>query len=257
MSDKEHNIHDFDVALICEYFSSMDRQGPGSKEATIKALSFIDNLNEKSKIVDLGCGTGNQTIVLAQNTPGSITGIDLFPGFIDKLNENVQKSNLQNRVKGIVGSMDRLDFQLNELDLIWSEGAIYNIGFEKGMNYWTKFLKKGGFVAVTEASWFTEEPPAEIFNFWNDAYPEIDTIPNKIAQMQKAGYVVMASFILPEICWTNNFFKPAITVQEKFLNKYKGNKSAEEFIKYEKHHALLYNKYKDYYGYVFYIGKKI
>ncbi|MCE5214576.1 MAG: class I SAM-dependent methyltransferase, partial [Methanobacterium sp.] len=133
MSDEEHNIHDFDIALICEYFSSMDRQGPGGKEATIKALSFIDNLHEKSNIVDLGCGTGGQTIVLAQNTPGNITAIDLFPGFIDKLNVNAQKLNLQSRVKGVVGSMDKLDFQSNELDLIWSEGAIYNIGFEKGM----------------------------------------------------------------------------------------------------------------------------
>jgi ubiquinone/menaquinone biosynthesis C-methylase UbiE len=153
MSDEEHNIHDFDIVLIREYFSSMDRQGPGSQEATIKALSFIDNIHEKSNIVDLGCGTGGQTIVLAQNTPGNITAIDLFPGYIDKLNDNAQKLNLQSRVKGVIGSMDKLDFQLNELDLIWSEGAIYNIGFEKGMNYWNKFLKKGGYVAITEASW--------------------------------------------------------------------------------------------------------
>jgi len=257
MSGKEHNIHDFDVALICEYFSSMDRQGPGSPGATLKALSFIDNMHEESSIADLGCGTGAQTMVLAQNTPGNITAIDLFPGFIDKLNDNVQKLNLQSRVKGVVGSMDKLDFQLNELDLIWCEGAIYNIGFEKGMNYWNKFLKKGGYVAVTEASWFTEKRPKEIFDFWNEAYPGIDTIPNKITQMQKAGYVVTASFILPETCWIDNFFVPEITAQKIFLNKYKGNKSAEEFVKYEKRGAELYNKYKEYYGYVFYIGKKV
>ena len=155
MSDKEQNIHDFDLALICDFFSSMDRQGPGSQEATLSALGFIDNLNANSKIVDLGCGTGCQTIVLAQNTPGNITAMDLFPGFIDKLNDHVKELNLQSRVKGVIGSMDKLDFQLNELDLIWSEGAIYNIGFEKGMNYWNRFLKKGGYVAVTEASWFT------------------------------------------------------------------------------------------------------
>jgi SAM-dependent methyltransferase len=257
MSNVEHNIHDFDIALICEYFSSMDRQGPGSQESTLKALSFIDNIHEKSKIIDLGCGTGSQTIVLAQNTTCNITAIDLFPGFIEKLNDNAQKLNLQNRIKGIIGSMDKLDFKLNELDLIWSEAAIYNIGFEKGMNYWYKFLKKGGYVAVTEASWLTEKRPKEIFDFWYEAYPEIDTIPIKIAQMQKAGYVIVASFILPEVCWTENFFKPGITAQKEFLDKYKGNKSAEEFIKYEKHHAILYDTYKDYYGYVFYIGKKI
>jgi len=109
MSDKEHNIHDFDIALICEYFSSMDRQGPGSQEATLRALSFISNMYEGSSIADLGCGTGGQTIVLAQNTPGKITAIDLFPGFIDKLKDNAQKLNLQSRVKGVIGSMDKLD----------------------------------------------------------------------------------------------------------------------------------------------------
>jgi ubiquinone/menaquinone biosynthesis C-methylase UbiE len=257
MCDKEHTIHDFDFALIREYFSGMDRQGPGSKEATIKALSFIDTLHEKSIIVDLGCGTGCQTIVLAQNTKGNITGIDLCPAYIDKLNKNTQKLNLQSRVRGLIGSMDKLDFQLDVLDLIWCEGAIYNIGFENGMKYLNRFLKKGGYIAVTEATWFTEERPKEIFDFWNDAYPEIDTLPNKIAQMQKAGYVVMATFILPEVCWTDNFFEPEITAQKTFLDKHKGNKSAEEFVKYEKRHALLYDKYKDYYGYVFYIGKKL
>ena len=256
MDGKEDNIHDFDISLICEYFSSMDRQGPGSNEATIKALGFIDNLGKNSNIIDLGCGTGGQTIVLAQNTPGNITGIDIFPQFIDIFNKNAQNLNLQSRVKGVVGSMDNLEYQINELDLIWSEGSIYNIGFEKGLKYWNQFLKRGGYIAVSEASWFTEERPAEIFDFWNDAYPGIDTIPNKIAQLQKAGYVPVASFILPDICWTDNFFGRAISAQKIFLDKYKGNKSAEDFIAYERRGAKLYDQYKEYYGYVFYIGKK-
>lgn len=62
--------------------------------------------------------------------------------------------------------MDNLPFQDEELDLIWSEGAIYNIGFERGMYEWNRFLKKNGFIAVTEASWFTPERPAEIEDFW-------------------------------------------------------------------------------------------
>lgn len=256
MSDKKITIYDFDIALIREYYSGMDRQGPGSREATVKALGFIDGLNERSTIVDLGCGTGGQTMVLAQNTRGNITGIDAFPGYIDKLNDTAQASNLQHRVKGIVGSMDKLDFQPNELDLVWCEGAIYNIGFEKGMNYWNRFLKKGGHVAVTEATWFTDDRPHEIFDFWNSAYPEIDTIPNQISRMQKAGYVVTASFILPETCWIDNFIVPGKAAQKIFLEKHAGDKSAEAFIDYEKYGAELYDTYKEYYGYVFYIGKK-
>jgi len=195
--------------------------------------------------------------VLARHAPGQITGIDLFPTFIDLFNLNAGKLNLQDRVKGIVGSMDNLPFQNEELDLIWSEGAIYNIGFERGLNEWRKFLKTGGCIAVSEASWFTEERPSEIDEFWKDAYPEIDTIPNKVAQMQKAGYISVATFILPENCWTEHFYTPQIMAQEAFLKKYEGNKTAEEFIAGERHEALLYYRYKEYYGYVFYIGKKI
>ncbi len=257
MSDENKSIHDFDFGLICEYFSGMERQGPGSQEQTIKALSFIDNLTNESLIADIGCGTGGQTMVLAQHAPGHITGIDLFPLFIELFNHNAAKLNLQSRINGVVGSMDNLSFLEEELDLIWSEGAIYNIGFERGLNEWRKFLKTGGYIAVTEASWFTDERPAEIDDFWQNAYPEIDTIPNKVARMQKAGYIPVATFILPENCWIENFYVHQVKAQELFLKKYAGNMTAEAFIASEQHEAQLYYKYKAYYGYVFYIGKKI
>jgi ubiquinone/menaquinone biosynthesis C-methylase UbiE len=257
MSDKSKSIHDFDVNLIGEYFSSLERQGLGIPKITIKALSFIDNLTNESKIADIGCGTGGQTMVLANHTSGHITGIDLFPDFIDLFNANSRKLNFQDRVKGIVGSMDKLSFQNEELDLIWSEGAIYNIGFERGLQEWRKFLKTGGYIAVSEASWFTEERPAEIYNFWMDAYPEIDTIPNKVMQMQKAGYIPTSTFIFPENCWTEHYYAPQVSAHKNFLKKHSGNKFAKEFIANQRREAELYYKYKEYYGYVFYIGEKI
>ena len=257
MSNENKSIHEFDFNLICEYFSSIERQGPGSPEVTIKALSFIDNLTVNSRIADIGCGTGGQTMVLAQNSKGNITGVDLFQKFVDIFNSNATKLDLQGRVKAIVGSMDNLPFRDKKFDLIWSEGAIYNIGFERGLAEWNRFLKKGGYIAVTEASWFTQERPAEIEKFWVDAYPEIDTIPNKVAIMQKAGYVPVATFILPENCWTDHFYVPQVTAQEQFLKKYAGNKTAEDLVANERHEAQLYAKFKEFYGYVFYIGKKI
>jgi ubiquinone/menaquinone biosynthesis C-methylase UbiE len=256
MSEENKSIHEFDFDLICEYFSNMERQGPGSPEVTIKALSFIDNLNAGSCIADIGCGTGGQTMVLANHTSGHITGIDLFPSFIELFNLKAGELDLQERVCGIVGSMENLPFRSEELDLIWSEGAIYNIGFERGLNEWRKFLKTGGFIAVSEASWFTDERPEEIDKFWKDAYPEIDTVSTKVKQMQNAGYVPIAAFVLPENCWTEHFYAPQIPVQKAFLEKYKGNKNAEELIVNQRHEALLYDKYKEYYGYVFYIGRK-
>lgn len=201
-------IHEFDFSLICEYFSNVERQGPGSPQATIKALGFIDNLTPQSRIADIGCGTGGQTMTLAQNVSGQITGLDLFPEFINKFNRNAHTLGFSNRVKGIVGSMNSLPFEKEYFDLIWSEGAIYNI-------------------------------------------------PNKVAQMQNAGYVPVATFILPENCWTEYYFAPCCKTQEAFLKKHAGSKTVEEFISGQRHEIELYHKYKEFYGYVFYIGKKI
>lgn len=131
-----------------EYFSTVERQGPGSPEITLKALSFIDNLTDESRIADIGCGTGGQTMILAGHAPGQIVAIDIFPEFIRIFNRNAERLNLQDRVKGIIGSMDELPFQKEELDLIWSEGAIYNIGFQRGLNEWREFLKTGGDAVV-------------------------------------------------------------------------------------------------------------
>ena len=257
MENEFKTIHELDLSMIYEYFSNTERQGPGSPEITLKALSFIDGLTEKSKVADVGCGTGGQTMVLAQKIPCEITGIDLWPDFINQFNQNAQNKNLHERVKGIVGNMENLPFQEEELDLIWSEGAIYNIGFERGLNEWRKFLKQGGYIAVTENTWFTEERPAEIQKFWDAAYPEIDTIPNKVAQMQRAGYLPIATFVVPETCWTDYYYAQVPQMEESFLKKYNGNESAEELIRSERYEVELYNKYKAYYGYVFYIGKKI
>ena len=235
MDNENKSIYEFDFNLICEYYSNLERQGPGSPEVTTKALSFIDNLTEQSRIADIGCGTGGQTMVFAQHTEGVITGIDLFPMFIDLLNTNATKANFQDRVRGIVRNMEDLPFQNEELDLIWSEGAIYNIGFERGLNEWRKFLKVGGYIAVSEVSWFTDQQPQEIIDFWQSGYPEIDTIPSKVAQMQKAGYIPVATFILPDSCWTEHFYAPQVEAQKVFLKKYAGNKAAENFVAFERY----------------------
>lgn len=253
----ENNVeHKFAFNLINEFFTDLERQGPGSSEETIRALSFIPELSNKTKIADLGCGTGAQTMVLAENTKAAITAVDLYPGSIDKLNATAGKLGLQNRVKGITGSMNDLPFQSKEFDVIWSEGAVANIGFEKGLNYWKRFLKNEGYIAVTYESWFTEERPAEIEKWWRDAVPEIGTIAYNISVMQKAGYVPVAAFALPDSCWTDNYFQPQKQRQLEFIKKHPGNKVVEDLVTFLRREADLFSKYKQYYGYVFYIGKK-
>ena len=253
MENKQPSILD----LIVETHAGLERQGPCSPEMTVKALSFLDNHDKFSRVADLACGTGGQTMVLAQNITGNIIGVDLCPDFINIFNDNAKKLNLHERVKGIVGSMENLSFQKEEFDLIWSEGAIDSIGFEKGINHWYGFLKKNGYVAVTCPSWFTDERPTEIEKFWVDAVHGLGTIGCNISIMQKTGYSLVAAFTLPEKCWTDNYFIPREAAEKVLWEKYSGNKTVEAYIKNDKYEVELYSKYKQYYGYVFYIGKKI
>jgi SAM-dependent methyltransferase len=257
MSNENTSIHDYDLTLITEYFSMLERQGPGSPATTLKALRFIDPPKDNFRVLDIGCGNGSHTMVLADNTRAQITGLDLFPLFINQFNEKVQTKGLGERVKGITGDMQDLPFEKASFDLIWSEGAIYNIGFERGLKEWREFLKPGGFIAISEATWFTPERPEEIYTFWKDAYPGIDTISSKMSQVEKAGYKPLASFVLPDECWTTNFYDLQEEIRETFLDIYSDNPAAKAFVENEKHEAELYRKYKDYYGYTFFIARKI
>ena len=242
--------------VLIETHAGLERQGPGSPEMTLHALSFINNLNGISKVADFGCGTGGQTMLLAQNIAGTIIGVDQLPGFIEALNEQARKLNLHDRVSGIVGSMESLSFQREEFDLIWSEGAIDSIGFEAGLTHWNQFLKKDGYIAVSCPSWLAEEHPVEVEKFWADAGSTLDAVGHNIEVMQKSGYSFIAAFMLPEKCWTENYFSPRGAAEKSILQKFLGNKTVEDYVESSKYEVELYSKFNKHYGYVFYIGKK-
>ena len=250
------SIHEFDFSLICEYFSSISRQGPGSDESTQRALSMIHDLGADSVIADLGCGCGSQTIQLALHTQAKVKALDLFPLFLDRLKERCREAGVSDRVEAIEGDMCNLPFEKASLDVIWSEGAIYNIGFKRGITEWREYLKPDGWLAVSEASWLTDSRPSEIEDFWNEAYPEIDTIANKVQQLHDAGYRDIRTFVLPTECWTDNFYQPQKEAQRLFLERYPDNKTAAELVANQRHEAELYSRYSDYYGYVFYVARR-
>lgn len=247
-----------DFELLSEYYSMLERQGPGSPETTLKALSFVEAHDSIVRIADIGCGTGAHTLLLAEHLPGSqVTALDFLPAFIDQLNANAAQAGLQDRVKGITGNMEALPFEPDSLDLIWSEGAIYNIGFERGIREWRPLLRAGGYLAVSEITWLTQERPTALQDYWAAAYPEINTASVKIAQMEAAGYTPRAAFVLPENCWTDHYYSPQVAVREAFLKKHPGNPAAKAFIENDRAEADLYERFKPYYGYVFYIGQKV
>ena len=246
-----------ELELIIDLHKNSERQGPGSEEETLKALDFMDLPRDRElKITDIGCGSGGQTITLAKNLNGQITAVDLFPEFLDELNEKSQKKGLTEKIIRLEKSMDDLPFNDKEFDIVWSEGAIYNIGFESGIKKWKNYLKVGGYLAVSEITWITNSRPKEIEEFWTQEYPEIDTASNKIKILENNGYTLVGYFYLTQNSWIENYNKPMEARFETFLKRNNNSELARKVVKENKVEIELYQKYKDYYSYGFYIAKK-
>ncbi|MEC4803891.1 MAG: methyltransferase domain-containing protein [Jaaginema sp. PMC 1079.18] len=246
-----------EIELIIDLHLDNERQGPGSPQETKRALDLIRiDRSKLEKIADIGCGTGGQTLTLAQNTQAEIIAIDLFSEFLTKLENRVQKLGLTHRIKTQTASMENLPFQPEEFDIIWSEGAIYNIGFESGIKNWRKFLKPGGYLAVSEISWLTNSRPKTIEDYWLSQYPQIDTVSHKIKVLESQGYVPKAHFILPPSCWLENYYIPLQQRFEAFLVKHQNSELAQNIVENEKNEIEIYQQFQDYYSYGFYIAQK-
>lgn len=246
-----------EFALLIDLYKDGDRQGPGSDAATRKALALVGYPRDASlRVADIGCGTGGQTLVLAEHPGMRITAVDLFPEFLEILEERARSKGVADRITTRVQSMDALDFSDGELDLIWSEGAIYNMGFEEGIRAWKPFLKPGGFLAVSEISWITGARPEAIEAYWKSEYPQIDTVSGIIALLEKNGYLPWGHFILPRDCWNETYYDPLKSRFRAFLQRHGNSHQARQIVEREKKEIALYEKYGAYYSYGFYIARK-
>lgn len=246
-----------ELELIIDLHKNSERQGPGSENDTLKALEIL-NLpsDQKLKVADIGCGSGGQTISLAKNLNVQITAVDLFPEFLNELNQKSQNLGLTDKILTLEKSMDDLPFTEGEFDLIWSEGAIYNIGFENGLKKWKDYLKVGGYLAVSEITWITQTRPKEIEEFWKSEYPEINVASNKIKQLENNGYSLVGYFYLSQYSWIETYYKPMQARFENFLKRHNNSELARKVVEDNQAEIDLYQKFKDYYSYGFYIARK-
>jgi ubiquinone/menaquinone biosynthesis C-methylase UbiE len=242
-----------ELKIITDFYSDLEKLGPGDIEQSKKALSYIKFTTSSPQIVDIGCGTGSQTIFLAKETNSQIIAVDFLQPFLDELEKKAKSYNVD--IKTVCASMDKLPFSEESFDLIWSEGAIYNMGFNNGIKYIHKYLKPNGYLAITEISWLTEDRPNEIEDHWEKEYSEIDNIENKLKQLENNGYKILSHFTLPNNCW-ESYYEPIKNKIKAFLQKWGNSKEAIDFVNGEIKEIELYEKYNQYYGYVFYIAQK-
>ncbi|ABW29897.1 class I SAM-dependent methyltransferase [Acaryochloris marina] len=246
------------LELLIDLHQHNDRQGPGGALETELAITLAAlDRSRPLKIADLGCGTGASTLCLANKLNADIIAVDFLPEFIEILRRNAETCNLSQSIHPQVESIDNLTFAPNELDVIWSEGAIYNIGFEQGINDWRPFLKPQGVLAVSEITWLTDHRPNEIQSYWDAQYPEIDTASAKIKLLEKAGYVPLGYFVLPEHCWLDNYYHPLQSRFDKFLSHHAHSDDAQALVEAEKQEIEVFKQFKAYFSYGFYIARKL
>ena len=241
--------------IFFEIHKDLPREGSGRDEYTQKAFEMIPKIIQPN-ILDIGCGPGLQTIKLAKLSNGKITAIDIHQPYLDQLEKHTKEEKLSDRINILNKSMINMDFSEEEFDIIWAEGSIFIIGFEKGIIEWKKFIKQGGFLAIHEMTWLRDNPPKEISDFWQRVYPQISTIDNNLEIIRKCGYKFLGHFPLPEDAWWEFYYNPLEKRLKMLEKKYKNNPETLGMIRGEYEEIDLFRKYNKWYGSVFYIMQK-
>jgi len=239
--------------FMYELFSDMPRQGPGSNKCTRKAYKLLPNLSPQPNILDVGCGSGMQTLELARISEGQITALDNYQPYLDDLKRRAEYAGFNNRIRTVNGSMFELPFVKGFFELIWSEGAIFIIGFERGVREWKQLIKRGGYLVVSELTWIKTDIPEEIRTYLEGEYPGIKTIAENIEIIGQEDYDLVGSFTLPESGWWDDFYKPLQKRINLLRHKYAENPEALAVLDASKEEIDMYRKYSLCYGYVFYM----
>ncbi|MFA4825206.1 MAG: class I SAM-dependent methyltransferase [Methanoregula sp.] len=234
-------------------FESLPRQGPGCSGATRKAFSYLPPLPPGARVLDIGCGSGTQTRDLAALTSSSITAVDNHQPFLDAVSKKAKEDGTAGRIKTVCASMDSLPFDPGQFDLIWSEGAIFIVGFEKGLNLWKPLLKKGGYMVVSDANWFEPNPPEELMKWWeSEGYVPVPEEEMK-ERIKRAGLRLVATYRLPESGWWENYHVPMLARIAEFRKTHGLDPGNAALLDALEHEADMYRKYKRYYGYTFFV----
>jgi ubiquinone/menaquinone biosynthesis C-methylase UbiE len=239
--------------LFFELFSGLPRQGPGDDRSTLRALALVPGVRQETRVLDLGCGTGSQTIALARNSAARVVAIDSHPPFVAELTRRAKVLGLEDRIDGRVSDMTELDFPDASFELLWCEGAIYVIGFERGLREWRRLLVPGGHMAITEVCWTKPDPPTELKAFWAEQYPAIREVPALVAAISECGYDTVGHFPLPRTSWWEEYYGPLQRNIEEFRDRHRGEAEAKELADEAQREIDIWRAYSEFYGYEFFV----
>ena len=206
----------------------------GLSKYTRKAFHMLPKL-DRPYIIDVGCGSGVPTMELARLSNGEVVGLDINRDLLDILARKIEKEGLSDRVKTVKCSIFNMNFPDESFDIIWSEGSIFIIGFEKGLKQWRRFLKPNGFLVV---------------------HDEIGNIAEKLEQVSSCGYELFEYFILDEDIWWIEYYAPLEKRINEIRAKHTDDPKALVALDNDQREIDMVKKNPSLYKSVFFIMKK-
>ncbi|NES99391.1 MAG: methyltransferase domain-containing protein [Sphaerospermopsis sp. SIO1G1] len=240
------------INALINLHCGLNRQGPGDDEFSRFILSQLPVLPPKPRIADLGCGTGVATLLLAKYYHSQVIAVDFSSDFIQELEIKAKQAGLEDLITAIHGDMAKLDWPPASVDLLWSEGAIYNLGFKDGLQLWYPLISPHGIAVISEMSWFLEDVPEPVTQYWQASYPTMGTEAENIETATRCGFKVLATYKLPSHCWWYNYYQP---VRERF-KEIESTPINQSVISEMEEEMRLFESFSDFYGYTFYVLQK-
>jgi len=238
--------------IFFEIHEDLPEEGPGRDKYTRQAFEMLPKL-DKPRILDVGCGPGGPTLELARLSQGQVIGLDIHQPSLDRLMRKIEEAALSDRVQVMNCSMFEMDFPDKSFDIIWAEGSIFIIGFERGLKAWRRLIKPNGFLVVHEMTWLRPDPPREIHDYWKEIYPEITTVPENLKQIRACGYHLIGYFALLDDAWWTEYYRPLEKRIQKLRKKYAEDPAALAALDKEQREIDLFRKYNKWYGSAFFV----
>ncbi|MBC6423763.1 MAG: methyltransferase domain-containing protein [Hormoscilla sp. SP5CHS1] len=242
------------MEIFFEIHKDLPKESPGGDEYTRQAYGMLPLLSQPT-ILDIGCGPGAQTLELARLIDGKIVAIDTHQPFLDRLKAAAAVSGLIDRITCLNRSMFDLSFPDKTFDVLWAEGSIYIMGFERGLKQWRPLVKSGGYVVASELVWLQQHPPKIIQEFWQQNYPGMRTVEQLLNLIPECGYDIVGHFTLPEQAWWN-YYQPLAARIDRQRELYGNGSEALTVLENEQREIEMYREYHDYYGYQFFALQK-
>ncbi|MBZ5709037.1 class I SAM-dependent methyltransferase [Nannocystis pusilla] len=242
-------------AALIELHRGLERMGPGDPQVSREILAGLSGLPERPRIADLGCGAGAGALLLAETLAAPVVAVDLTRTFLDQLESRARERGLAELVRAVEADFGALDWPAASFDLLWSEGAAYHLTFAGALQRWRPLLREGGLAVISEATWFTETPTAEVRRFWAAAYPAMGTEATNTRRAREAGFEVLALRRLAAQAWWDSYYGPLL----RRVEEVRGSASAamQAAIRETEAEVALFRAFSDAYGYVFYVLRAV